>query len=146
MLCASQSLADSKCPTNGAIIIAIKVTESSRDIKGFRDHSVLDPGSLYPGLSPGSGEEPWITPEYKYAVLSRYPFRTTLQKVAHTAQSCHALLGPPSATALGTGSPLGYPLSGAAGRAFGGVAASSSVPALAARQGSCLMGFSSQML
>lgn len=29
---------------------------------------------------------------------------------------------------------------------LGGVAASSSVPALAARQGSCLMGFSSQML
>lgn len=31
-------------------------------------------------------------------------------------------------------------------RELGGVAASSSVPALAARQGSCLMGFSSQML
>lgn len=37
-------------------------------------------------------------------------------------------------------------LSGADGQAFGGVAASSSVPALAARRGSRLMGFSSQML
>lgn len=55
---------------------------------------MLDPGSLYPGLSPGSGEEPWITPEYKYAVLFQHPFGTMCQEVARTAQSCHALLGP----------------------------------------------------
>lgn len=53
-----------------------------------------------------------------------------------------ALWGRADGRQAGTGSPhiIG------SRRELGGVAAFSSVPALAARQGSCLMGFSSQML
>lgn len=55
------------------------------------DHSLSAGSWQYPGLSPGSGEEPWITPEYKYALLPQHPF---CQEVAPVAQGCHTLLGP----------------------------------------------------
>lgn len=97
MLCTSQSLADSKCPANGTIISAIKVTESSKDIKGFRDHSVLDPGNLHPGLTRqwrGALDHTGIGGVYCPFSAPPSERRTTHQEVAHTAQSCYALLGP----------------------------------------------------